>query len=59
MIRYRDIQLLLFFGVSFWSEKVGSGQKFLSKLYFLYFLDREKVVKGSEKVGKWSVFGQF
>ena len=30
------------FVVSFWSEKVGSGQKFLSKLWFLYFWIEKK-----------------
>ena len=44
----RTISFCIFM-VSFWSEKVGSGQKFLSKLWFLYFWIEKKWQNGQKK----------
>ena len=40
-------------------RKSGQWSEIFVQAMVFIFLDREKVAKWSEKVGKWSVFGQF
>ena len=52
----------LFLFVFLWSvlvRKSGQWSEIFVQAVVFIFLDREKVAKWSEKVGKWSVFGQF
>ena len=52
----------LFLFAFLWSvlvRKSGQWSEFFVQAVFFIFLDSEKVVKWPEKVGKWSVFGQF
>ena len=71
--RHRGIHLLLFFTLievykasfflhfcgQFLVRKSGQWSEIFVQAVLFIFLDREKVAKWSEKVGKWSVFGQF
>ena len=49
----------LHFCGQFLVRKSGQWSEIFVQAVVFIFLDREKVVKWSEKVGKWSVFGQF
>ena len=55
---YKGSFFLHFCG-QFLVRKSGQWSEISVQAVFFIFLDREKVVKWSEKVGKWSVFGQF
>ena len=55
---YKGSFFLHFCG-QFLVRKSGQWSEISVQAVVFIFLDREKVTKWSEKVGKWSVFGQF
>ena len=59
LIEVYKAYFFLHFCGQFLVRKSGQWSEIFVQATVFIFLDREKVAKWSEKVGKWSVFGQF